>query len=59
MKEDFTRWWCLTIERNERKEKIYAQSTIPLLQIIYYRDDQENIKFKLKTVNTKLTSNER
>ena len=48
-----TRWWCLTITRNGRQEKIYAQSTIPLLQIIYYRDDQEDIKFKLKTVKTK------
>lgn len=57
MTDDFTRWWCLTISRNGCKEKIYAQSTIPLFQIIYYyyRDDQENIKFKLETVKTKLT----
>lgn len=54
-RNDFTRWWCLTIKRNERKEKIYTQSIVPLLQLIHDRDDQENITFKLKTVKTKFT----
>ena len=44
------RWWRLTIKRNEHKEVIYAQSIVPLLHLIYDRDDQDNIKFKLKTV---------
>lgn len=50
MKADCTRWWRLTIKRNEHKEVIYAQSIVPLLQLIYDRDDQDNIIFKLKTV---------
>ena len=53
MKDDFTRWWRLTIKRHEHKEVVYAQSIVPLLQLIYDRDDQNNISFKLKTVKTK------
>lgn len=55
MSDDFTRWWRLTIKRNGNKEKIYAQSIVPLLQLIHDRDDQDNISFKLKTVKTKFT----
>lgn len=48
-----SKWWRLTIKRNEHREYIYAQSIVPLLQLIRDRDDQDNIIFKLKTVNTK------